>query len=884
MIGNNACGSRALGYGRTADNVRRRSDVASRARRGRPAARRRAGRRSSTRHLGARPHRVRPVRPAGLRLRAGAPAARERPRPRPLPGRHRGHPRRRPRGDRAAGARASRPAPGGARLSVDGRGRRRGAGAARAPADGAPGRLRGPRRADRRRGPRRGARRPALPRGAGWLFVEVAGPEAEPRWRGRGRRPARWTAASSPTPAEAAALWRIREDGAGLAARSLGTPGVRRLGGRRGPARAARRLPARLRRAARASTASTGCPTATSATAACTSGSTSPSTTGARRFRDFLTAARDRLRELRRLAVRRARRRPGPLRAAAADVLAEALALFARGQGDLRPRRPAQPRRPGRPGAARRRPAPGAAGRAGAHRAAAVSTTAASSATRCTAAPASASAWRRQPRGVMCPSYLATREEKDSTRGRARVLQEVVDGALVRRAGRPGGARGARPLPVLQGLRVRLPDRRRHGDLQGGGAAPDATPAAAGRAPTTRWAGCRGGRGWPRRWRRLANACCGAPGRAGGQGGGRRRPAPRRCPTFAAAARSARSRRRDRGRAGGGRRVGWVDTFTDHFSPDTAPRRSGCWRRPGSTVRVIDERGLLRADLDLHRPARRRRRILAAPSRRWRRRRRRACRSSGSSRPAGALRTTPWSCPTPAGRRVAAACARSPSCSSRRRLDAAGPAGIEVVAQPHCHHHAVLGWDADAALLARAGATVTAARRLLRPGRQLRRRAGHYEVSVAVAEQHLLPAVRAAAPDAVVLADGFSCRTQLADLAGARRCTSPSCWPLDCRHEPPLPPPGDPVDRPARRAARHLPARRRSIVPPTKVRKRQRAALPDAQMMAAIGARMHRHIVACLRHDVIRYRLLAFRWRRNCLWPCHDFQFPFHAALARRRM
>ena len=45
---------------------------------------------------------------------------------------------------------------------------------------------------------------------------------------------------------------------------------------------------------------------------------------------------------------------------------------------------------------------------------------------------------------------------------------------------------------------------------------------------------------------------------------------------------------------------------------------------------------------------------------------------------------------------------------------------------------------------------------------------GHYEVSVAVAETHLLPAVRAAGPAAVVLADGFSCRTQLDELAGVR--------------------------------------------------------------------------------------------------------------------
>jgi Fe-S oxidoreductase len=45
---------------------------------------------------------------------------------------------------------------------------------------------------------------------------------------------------------------------------------------------------------------------------------------------------------------------------------------------------------------------------------------------------------------------------------------------------------------------------------------------------------------------------------------------------------------------------------------------------------------------------------------------------------------------------------------------------------------------------------------------------GHYDVSVAVAETALLPAVRAAGPDPAVLADGFSCRTQLAELAGVR--------------------------------------------------------------------------------------------------------------------
>jgi hypothetical protein len=39
-------------------------------------------------------------------------------------------------------------------------------------------------------------------------------------------------------------------------------------------------------------------------------------------------------------------------------------------------------------------------------------------------------------------------------------------------------------------------------------------------------------------------------------------------------------------------------------------------------------------------------------------------------------------------------------------------------------------------------------------------------VSVRIAEHDLLPAVRGAGPDAVVLADGFSCRTQLDQLDG----------------------------------------------------------------------------------------------------------------------
>ena len=94
--------------------------------------------------------------------------------------------------------------------------------------------------------------------------------------------------------------------------------------------------------------------------------------------------------------------------------------------------------------------------------------------------------------------------------------------------------------------------------------------------------------------------------------------------------------------------------------------------------------------------------------------------------------------------------------------------GVEVVAQPHCHHHSVLGWEADAALLARTGASLTRVDGCCGLAGNFGVEQGHYEISVAVAEDHLLPAVRAAGEGAVVLADGFSCRTQLDDLAGVR--------------------------------------------------------------------------------------------------------------------
>lgn len=91
--------------------------------------------------------------------------------------------------------------------------------------------------------------------------------------------------------------------------------------------------------------------------------------------------------------------------------------------------------------------------------------------------------------------------------------------------------------------------------------------------------------------------------------------------------------------------------------------------------------------------------------------------------------------------------------------------GTEIVAQPHCHHHAVMGWETDAKLLAATGATIKRVTGCCGLAGNWGMEQGHYDVSVAVAESNILPAVRNKSQNAIVLADGFSCRTQLDDLA-----------------------------------------------------------------------------------------------------------------------
>ena len=177
------------------------------------------------------------------------------------------------------------------------------------------------------------------------------------------------------------------------------------------------------------------CPTATSATAACTSGSTSrsrPATrAGPKVFRDFLTASALKLREHR--GSLSGEHGDGRARSELLPLMydEESLTLFAAAKAVCDPHNLLNPGnlvdpapldadlRPVRPRASVRSALRlvhdgGSLGDA-VHRCTGVG--------KCVAPSTN---------GVMCPSYLATRDEKDATRGRARVLQEALDGSLVK--------------------------------------------------------------------------------------------------------------------------------------------------------------------------------------------------------------------------------------------------------------------------------------------------------------------------------------------------------------------------------------------------------------------------------------------------------------------
>jgi FAD/FMN-containing dehydrogenase/Fe-S oxidoreductase len=92
-----------------------------------------------------------------------------------------------------------------------------------------------------------------------------------------------------------------------------------------------------------------------------------------------------------------------------------------------------------------------------------------------------------------------------------------------------------------------------------------------------------------------------------------------------------------------------------------------------------------------------------------------------------------------------------------------------AVVHVHCHEKAVFGGEGERRLLAAMGVQVeTPAAGCCGLAGSFGYESGHYDISMQIGEHELLPAVRRAPRDALVIADGFSCRSQIAHATPRR--------------------------------------------------------------------------------------------------------------------
>jgi FAD/FMN-containing dehydrogenase/Fe-S oxidoreductase len=378
--------------------------------------------------------------------------------------------------------------------------------------------------------------------------------------------------------------------------------------------------------------------------------------------------------------------------------------------------------------------------------------------------------------GVMCPSYMVTREEEHSTRGRARLLYEMLQDGPISDGWRSKAVHDALDLclackgcktdcPVNVDMATYKAEFLSHyyqGRLR---------PRSAYAIGLIWWA-ARAGAKAP--W--AANLLTQTPGlrglakRAAGV-------APQRTmPRLADEPFTAWFRRRGRRHAGEDRPVVllWPDTFNNYFHPGTAraavevleaagfevtvPSRPLCCGRPLYDYGMLDlARRLLLQVLDTLRPQIRAGVPLVGvePS----------CLAVFRDELRQMLPHDEDA------KRLA-----EQSFTLAELLDRHAPhfevprleAGALV--QRHCHHYAVMGFDADRRRLKRIGLDVE----VLNSGccgmaGSFGFEAGdHYDVSVKEGERVLLPRIREAPAGTVLVADGFSCRTQIEQGSGRR--------------------------------------------------------------------------------------------------------------------
>ncbi|WP_456030388.1 FAD-binding and (Fe-S)-binding domain-containing protein [Streptomyces werraensis] len=368
--------------------------------------------------------------------------------------------------------------------------------------------------------------------------------------------------------------------------------------------------------------------------------------------------------------------------------------------------------------------------------------------------------------GFMCPSYTATRDEKDSTRGRARALQEMLNGGVV--------SHGWSSPEVHEALDLCLSCKACTNDCPTGidmatfksealhqtykgrlrplshytlGRLPQWLRLAAPLAPLVNLAG----RVPP--LRRAMTAMMGADSR-------------RSLPTLPRAPFRWSRRSKTAERAGGPKVLLWVDSFSDAINPDI-PRdaldvlfAAGCdveIAGPGaccgltlvSTGQLTAAKARLRKTLDLLLPHVRDGRTVVGiePS----------CLATLRSDLVELLPDDPRAAELSRSVRTIAEFVTSIGWTPPQAAE-------KLLVQPHCHHHAVMGYDADQALLEAMGCDVEVSAGCCGLAGNFGMEKGHYEVSEKIAQAGIL-AKASAAPDRRILADGFSCRTQVRDLA-----------------------------------------------------------------------------------------------------------------------
>ena len=383
-------------------------------------------------------------------------------------------------------------------------------------------------------------------------------------------------------------------------------------------------------------------------------------------------------------------------------------------------------------------------------------------------------ACRRTEGGVMCPSYQATLDEAHSTRGRAHLLLEVMRGDPLRGGWREEAVERSLDLCLsCKGCKVDCPvgvdvatykaeflHHHYRGRLR--------PRQAYAMGLVARWARAGSHAGW------AANALASAPGfsRLAKAAAG---VAPeRRIPRLASETFSDWFAHRGVAGGGGPQVLLWPDTFTNFFRPEAGRAATGVLERAGARV-LLPPRGLCCGrplyDWGMLDTARRElRRVLAAM---------RPVLDRGipvvGLEPSCVAAFRDELPDLMAGDPDAARLAESTFTLAEfleQRMPSFDPPALHrrALVQTHCHQHAVMGFGPDRRLLERMGVQVEtpnpgccgmAGAFGFEAGRK-------YEVSKRIAERALLPALRRAPSDTLIVADGFSCREQIDQLGGRR--------------------------------------------------------------------------------------------------------------------